>query len=152
MVLFEALHTFSTLVVVYRYCWVDRNPWFMETPRNQCSGIRSGGHGNHSQYRPSAVACDPLSPRDNWSLFFYVLFRGRKGSRFGLSLNFGVCIDHWSLIMGSHYPTHTHTPLATRHCLKWWVDPRFVGRCPISPSPLSTCDLLWEGVKALGLI
>lgn len=151
MVLFEALHTFSTLVVVYRYCWVDRNPWFMETPRNQCSGIRSGGHGNHSQYRPSAVACDPLSPRDNWSLFFLCFVLRQKGFKVRSLIKFWCMyrslITHHGLTL-----SHIHTPLATRHCLKWWVDPRFVGRCPISPSPLSTCDLLWEGVKALGLI
>lgn len=40
--------------------------------------------------------------------------------------------------------SHTHTPLATKHCLKWCVDPRFVGRCPIRPLP---SIYLWPAVR-----
>lgn len=45
---------------------------------------------------------------------------------------------HWITL------SHTHTPLATKHCLKWCVDPRFVGRCPIRPLP---SIYLWPAVR-----
>lgn len=50
-----------------------------------------------------------------------------------------VSITHHQITL-----SHTHTPLETRYCLKWCVDPRFVGRCPIRPLP---SIYLWPAVR-----
>lgn len=141
MVLFEALHTFSTLVVVYRYCWVDRNPWFMETTRNQCSGIRSGGHGNLSTDHQLWHVTLSLPGIIDLCFFMFCSEAERvQGSVSHLILVYVSITDHSSW---AHTIPHTHTTRnqALFEMMSW---PQVCRSLPNKPLP---SIYLWPAVR-----
>lgn len=69
----------------------------------------------------------------------FVLRQQRFKVRSLIKILVNVSITHHWITL-----SHTHTPLATKHCLKWCVDPRFVGHCPIRPLP---SIYLWPAVR-----